>query len=329
MENKYYIYAFLDSSKPGKYTYGDIDFKYEPFYIGKGCDDRIKSSLYDRESPFKVNKINKLRNNNIDIFSIKIYENLENEQSLEIEKELIKKIGRRDIGNGPLVNQTDGGDGRLNSPHSEETKKKISETKKAQSLSTPHTNETIEYLREINTGYKNPFFGKSHSDQVKLEQSERVLGTNHPMWGKKHNQETILLIKENRNKSIDQNLMNQLSKERNSKSVLQYSLDGDFINEYESIKDASIKTGLSESLIGKTCRGVVKSPKKYIFKFKNDFDKVLNNSYKIKIGDFVKIEKIEYKLIKRNKKSFVVEYDGQYKSFKKDEYNFIWDKKVL
>jgi hypothetical protein len=329
MKNKYYIYVFLDSSKPGKYIYDDIEFQYEPFYIGKGCDDRIKSSLFDRESPFKVNKINKLKNNNIDIISIKIYENLENKQSLEVEKETIRKIGRRDFGNGPLVNQTDGGDGRLNSPHSLDTKRKISETKKLQSLSIPHNDDTKEYLRKINTGDKNPFFGKNHSNRVKFEQSERVLGTNHPMWGKKHNQETILLIKENRNKSIDQNLMNQMSKERNSKSVLQYSLNGNFINEYESIKDASIKTGLSESLIGKTCRGIVKSPKKYIFKFKNDFDKVLNNSYKIKIGDFVKIEKIEYKLIKRNKRSFVVEYDGQHKSFKKNEYSFIWDKKVL
>lgn len=329
MENKYYIYVFLDSSKPGKYIYDDIEFQYEPFYIGKGCYDRIKTSLFDRESPFKVNKIKKLKRNNIDIISMKIYENLENEYSLEVEKETIRKIGRRDLGIGPLVNQTDGGDGRLNSPHSDETKKKISETKKLQSISIPCSDETKEYLREINTGYKNPFFGKKHSDKVKSEQSERVLGTNHPMWGKKHNQETIFLIKENRNKSIDQNLMNQMSRERNSKSVLQYSLDGNFMNEYESIKDASIRTGLSESLIGKTCRDVVKSPKKYIFRFKNDFDRVLNNSYKIKIGDLVKINQLEYKLFKRNKRSFVVELNNEFISYKRVDYEFIWDKKNI
>lgn len=126
---KYYIYAFLDGSKPGIYKYEDIIFNYEPFYIGKGTDNRIKSSLLDRECPFKVNKIKKIINSGAEIISIKIFENLENLEAFEKEKEVISKIGRRNMKMGPLVNLTDGGDGRLNSPHSEETKRKISETK--------------------------------------------------------------------------------------------------------------------------------------------------------------------------------------------------------
>jgi len=33
--NKYYVYVYLDSRKPGKYKYGEYEFDYEPFYVGK------------------------------------------------------------------------------------------------------------------------------------------------------------------------------------------------------------------------------------------------------------------------------------------------------
>ena len=72
--------------------------------------------MLDRESSFKVNKIKKIKRLGSEIISIKLYEDLENEESLQLEKIVIKKIGRRDLGLGTLVNQTDGGDGRLTSP---------------------------------------------------------------------------------------------------------------------------------------------------------------------------------------------------------------------
>jgi hypothetical protein len=42
---KYYVYLFLDKSKPGKFIYDDLEFEYETFYVGKGTGVRIKSSL--------------------------------------------------------------------------------------------------------------------------------------------------------------------------------------------------------------------------------------------------------------------------------------------
>lgn len=325
MENKYYIYIFLDSTKPGHYEYDGLKFNYEPFYVGKGSGDRIKTSLYNRESPFKSNKINKIKKSGGEIISIKLYENLENIESLELEKVIINKIGRRDLGLGTLVNQTDGGDGRINVIVSSETKRKISETKKSQNLSTPHSEETKYKLKEINKGDKNPMFDKKHTEKVKEDQSNRVLGHNHPMFGKKHTNETILKIKENRNASVDQEEKNRLSKERNSKVILQYDLKNNFIKEYESIKVASIETGLSESLIGKTCRGVVKNPRKFIFKFKEN--NIMFNSFFHKIGDIILIDSIEYKLLKRNKMSFIVENNNILTSFKRKDYEFIWNKK--
>lgn len=172
---KYYIYAFLDGTKPGNYHYGEYIFNFEPFYIGKGCDGRIYNSKFDRYSPFKIRKINKIIRNGGEVFPIKMMENLENIQSLEMEKMFINIIGRRDLGLGPLTNQTDGGDGRLNSPHSNETKNKISLTKISQNRRGHKLPENqVEFLRSINKGENNPFFGKTHTDKIKEEQSKRV-----------------------------------------------------------------------------------------------------------------------------------------------------------
>jgi hypothetical protein len=325
--NKYYIYVFLDLTKPGVFTYHDLEFEYEPFYVGKGNESRVYTSL-KRGSDFKMNKINKVSKNNIKV--IKLYENLDNSESLNLEKVIISKIGRRDRKLGPLVNLTDGGDGRLVSPHSEETKNKISETKKSQNIQITHTEETKEKLREMNKGEKNPMFGKHHSEEIKEKHSLRISGVNHPMYGKKHSDETLKKIKDRRNSVVKQQEINKKSAELNSKKILQFTLDGEFIKEYNSIKDASKETGLSESLIGKTCRGIVKKPSKFIFKFKDISSLVFSNSFKVKIGEIIFINGFEVKLVKRNIQSFIVEDEnGVQLGYRKKDFSFVWEKNTI
>src|SRR5690606_1472390 len=96
--------------KPGKYKFGQYEFDFEPFYIGKGTDKRYISHLLN-EDPINKEKnkiIIELKNKGI-IPDIKIIkENLSNDQAYQLENNLINIIGRKDLGIGPLTNLTSG-----------------------------------------------------------------------------------------------------------------------------------------------------------------------------------------------------------------------------
>lgn len=129
--NVFYVYALLDPRKSGKFTYGNIEFNHEPFYIGKGSGDRIQkhsrqSEIKREYNPYKNNKIRKIISSGLKPIELKIHENLSEDEAFSKEIDLINIIGRKDQ-NGPLANLYDGGYG---SSKSEETRKKISDTKK-------------------------------------------------------------------------------------------------------------------------------------------------------------------------------------------------------
>lgn len=84
-----------------------------PFYVGKGRYDRIFHHQMGSElaaGRHKDNIIRKLlREDEVILYS---YHFLNTEQqAFEAEKDLIKSIGRNDLGRGPLANLTDGGEG--------------------------------------------------------------------------------------------------------------------------------------------------------------------------------------------------------------------------
>jgi hypothetical protein len=43
--NSFYVYIYLDPRKPGKFHYGEYCFDYEPFYVGKGKDNRMFTKI--------------------------------------------------------------------------------------------------------------------------------------------------------------------------------------------------------------------------------------------------------------------------------------------
>lgn len=82
----YYVYLYLREKDK------------TPYYVGKGKGDRYK----------KLHRVNLPTNKENIVF---VAENLTNEEACKIERQLITKYGRKDLGEGILHNQTNGGDG--------------------------------------------------------------------------------------------------------------------------------------------------------------------------------------------------------------------------
>lgn len=87
--NKFYIYFYLDSNL-------------NPYYIGKGSDNRAYDKNHIRNGiSFRPH----------DDRIILIHTNLTEEKAFEYEKWYIREYGRIDLGTGILINLTDGGEG--------------------------------------------------------------------------------------------------------------------------------------------------------------------------------------------------------------------------
>jgi hypothetical protein len=168
LSNKFYVYILLDIRKPGKYCYDGLNFSflYEPFYVGRGFENRYKkhyymanqilddslnykNEKYKNKDPniHKLRKIKKLLilNINYEHINLKIVEYCDLEYSTYLEKYYIKNIGRNDKKLGPLTNLTDGGEGTIGREYKEESaiKKEISRKKKKYKIINQITKEEI------------------------------------------------------------------------------------------------------------------------------------------------------------------------------------------
>lgn len=100
MNLNYYIYVYLDPREPGNYVYDNLSFKYKPFYVGKGKNNRIYQGFNDpNNNKDKKLVINDLKNIGLTPIAIKIYDNLSESISYELEKLTIKKIGKNNLTN--------------------------------------------------------------------------------------------------------------------------------------------------------------------------------------------------------------------------------------
>lgn len=174
-----------------------------PFYIGKGKINTNRYKSHHGRNLFWKNTVEKYGFDTIIICT-----DLSDKEACDLEKYWIKRIGRRDLGLGRLVNLTDGGDGisgriipieqRMygekngfyGKKHTDETKqmvslanknrvwkdssrKKLSESIKGKSI---HSKENIEKLRIKMTGDKNPMFNKKHSIESREKMSKTRKG---------------------------------------------------------------------------------------------------------------------------------------------------------
>lgn len=129
-EHVFYVYVLMDGRKPGPFHYGHWKFSHEPIYVGKGKNGRYKGHLtytpYWQGNGHKGKKIRKIQREGYDIPVRLVRIKLQEWDAFELEIKLIAKIGRHDLGTGPLTNRTAGGDGISGQVVSKRTRQKLS-----------------------------------------------------------------------------------------------------------------------------------------------------------------------------------------------------------
>jgi ribosomal protein L37AE/L43A len=190
----------------------------EVFYIGIGSRKRRAYSDYKRSKHWHsvVNKVG---------YKVELlHEDIDWEKACEIEQELIKLYGRKDLGLGTLVNMTDGGDGRFGAKASDETKKKMSQSQKGlntwtkghiptnetrQKISNvlkehwkhnpkaPMTEEAKQKISRSLTGRPGTWVGKRHSEEsLEKMKASHGRGENNKRYGQKNSIDTINKMRE-------------------------------------------------------------------------------------------------------------------------------------
>jgi len=170
-EKKYYVYVYLDPTKPGTYRYpfehGAYCPKFEPIYVGAGSGKRYRFFLLFKsriKNEALYNKIVKIRERNFrqDPIVKKIKIGLSRNESFEWETKLIIAIGRLNLKTGPLFNRTNGGPGSVGVIRSKESKKKAGEKIKKRW-------ENLEYKEKMKKIHK-----KSWKNLTEERRSERI-----------------------------------------------------------------------------------------------------------------------------------------------------------
>jgi len=150
--NIYYVYAYIRSSDG------------TPYYIGKGKGNRA----------FKRHRISVPKDKTKIVM---LEQNLTEVGALALERRLIRWWGRKDLDTGILHNLTDGGDGRSNMVVSDETKHKIAKSRIGK-LS-PHSAETKAKISESKKGRPSKPFSEEHRRKLSESGKGRKFSEEH------------------------------------------------------------------------------------------------------------------------------------------------------
>ena len=132
-------------------------------------------------------------------------------------------------------------------------------------------NNHVDNLEFCSYSYNNSYGTKPErlSDSLKIYYKDKK---NHPMYGKHHSEETKQKIGEgNKGKCITKETRQRISescKGKNNKPILQYTLDGVFIREWDSVTTASKELNLNISSICMCCKEKYQSCGGYKWNYK-------------------------------------------------------------
>ena len=125
---------------------------------------------------------------------------------------------------------------------SEETKRKIKDSLKGKHLSVEHKRK----ISEATSGEKNPFYRRQHSEESRRKMSSSHKGK--PAY----------------NKGIP---MGEEVKKKLSKKVLQFTLDGELIREWPSVAECG-RNGFCQGAVSECCQGKRKTYKGFLWMYK-------------------------------------------------------------
>jgi len=113
-------------------------------------------------------------------------------------------------------------------------------------------------------GPTHSLWNQKHSEETKHKISIATRGENNPMYGKKHTAEVLDLLSKN-------NHMNGKTGglAPSAKKVDAFSLDGEFLESFDSIKEASESIGRSEACISSCLGGRLKTAGGFLWKYKD------------------------------------------------------------
>lgn len=155
----YYVYAYIRSKDSATAKVGT------PYYIGKGINGRARAK-------------HRVRIPKQDEHILIIKSDLDPYEANDLEIRLIRWYGRKDIGTGILLNQTNGGDGVPGRKNKPATIKKMKASAKIRMMRPESKEMIIKSNRSRKdsdeTRYKkgNSMRGKSHSDKTRKKMSQ-------------------------------------------------------------------------------------------------------------------------------------------------------------
>ena len=193
-------------------------------------------------------------------------------------------------------------------PISDETRKKMSEVhsgEKHPMFGRHHTEEARKKMSEAKSGENHPNYGKHLPEETKKKMSEAQMGEKNHMYGKHPSEETRKKLSAvHKGKALSEETKRKLSEARKgiacseeakqkisetlkgkymgeespkAKGVVQYDLDGNLIRIWECIAQATRECNITKTGITSCCKGKQKTAGGFKWRYKNEYEKELNN----------------------------------------------------